>query len=240
MGFRNQVLILVGGLGTRLRSEVSDVPKPMAPILNKPFLEYKLSQLKAVGAKNIIFCAGYLHEIISDYFGDGSNWDLNIEYSIEHERLGTAGAIKNAENLIQDDFFAMNGDTYLKLDLAEMKRFHYDNNADFTMAVTDPRLEGQEGLVEITEEGIITGFKEKAAPTKENPVINGGVYFFKKPLLKEIPPGEKVSLEYDIFPKIIENHWKIVGFPYHGYFVDIGVPENYKTFIEDVKTQKIN
>ncbi|MHA1820034.1 MAG: nucleotidyltransferase family protein [Promethearchaeota archaeon] len=240
-----KVFILVGGLGTRLRSVVSDVPKPMAPIHGKPFLYYKMLQLKKRGIRNIVFCSGYLHQIIYDYFGDGSKFGINIEYSVENEPLGTAGAIKNAEPLINKPFVLMNGDTYLDLDFEWFISSYNKFNADYLMLLTTPHLIGQEGIVVVKEDNKIVKFLEKPPIEEINklktPYINAGVYLLNNSIVDLIPSHKKVSLEKEIFPKLVGDspEKKFYGLPYNGYFLDIGVPENYKQFMEDVKKLKL-
>ncbi|MHA1339521.1 MAG: nucleotidyltransferase family protein [Promethearchaeota archaeon] len=242
-----KALILVGGLGTRLKKIVKDVPKPMADILGKPFLYYKIIQMKNAGIRNIIFCSGYMHKIIEDYFKDGQKFDIKIEYSIEEELLGTAGAIKNAEHLLEKNkpFFVLNGDTYLNVDFQAMLEQYKEKNALHLMLLAFPRRLQQVGNVHINKKGEITSFIEK--PDKKTlksikaPYINGGVYLLSPEILDIIPKNQKCSLEKEIFPKIIGEGKRFYGFiyPKEEYFIDIGIPENYTKFIEGVKAKKI-
>lgn len=239
-----KVLILVGGLGTRLRSIVKELPKPMAPIGGRPFLYYKVKQLKRQGLEEIIFCSGYKHELIENYFGDGSDFGVHISYSIEENPLGTAGAIKNAKNLLNDDpFFVLNGDTYLDVNLKDIYNNMIKKNAEHCMLLAVHHRRGHEGVVLVDKNLKIVGFIEK--PDREqlikldSPYINGGIYLLSPEILKEIPEGVKVSLEKDIFPEIAGPDSQFYGVPYpeDGYFIDIGVPENYRRFINDVKNK---
>lgn len=241
-----KALILVGGLGTRLRSVIKDIPKPMAPIEGYPFLLYKIRQLKNQGLKNIVFCAGYLHEYIVDYFGDGSKFDVTIEYSIEETSLGTAGALKNAEDVIgKDPFFVLNGDTYLNVDFKQIYRTKKEKKATHCMLLAIHHRKGHEGVVIVNDNLKILGFVEK--PNKEtllkleSPYINGGIYLLEPSILDNIPLNKKVSLEREIFPKMAGENFNFYGVPYpsDGYFIDIGVPENYRQFKEDIKNKKL-
>ena len=246
-----KVFILVGGLGTRLRSVIKDVPKPMAPVEGKPFLYYRLMQLKRVGLHRIVFCSGYLSEIIEEYFGDGSKFDMEIEYSIEEQPLGTAGAIKNAEKYVDGPFFMMNGDTYMIFQPKPMLDFINQKNGKYCILLTTPHVEGQEGLISVDENHRIVSFVEKPEkPEKperyEKPeisapfsLINAGIYYLSPDILDYIPLNKKISIERDVFPEMLQRDEKIYGFEYHDYFIDIGIPENYNRFCNDVENHKI-
>lgn len=238
-----KAFILVGGLGTRLKSVISEVPKPMAPIEGKPFLYYKLMQMKQMGIKKIVFCSGYMHEIIEEYFGNGSKFGLNIEYSIEKEPLGTAGAIKNAESFIDGPFFMMNGDTYLNVDFKHLWKYYLDKKAYNLMLLTAPHLVGQEGIVVVDPNMKILEFLEKPGieiiKKLNSPYINGGVYLLQPDILNEIPAGVKCSIEKDVFPKTVGKNKMFFGCQYDGLFIDIGIPKNYEKFISLVKEEKI-
>src|SRR5919112_1675155 len=120
-----RALVLAGGLGTRLRSLLNDRPKPMAQVAGKPFLEYQIEMLRLHGFQDLVLCVGYLARHVQEYFGDGRGWGVHIDYAVETELLGTAGAIKNAQNFIdKDPFLVLNGDSYLEADLRELADFH--------------------------------------------------------------------------------------------------------------------
>jgi NDP-sugar pyrophosphorylase family protein len=235
-----KIFILVGGLGTRLKPIISDIPKPMAPIDGKPFLWYKLMQFKSVGFKNFVFCAGYLSDYISDYFGDGSNFGVKIDYSVEKEPLGTAGAIANAEKFIDGPFFIGNGDTYLDFEAKPMLNFINEKKGKYGMLLTKPHEKGQEGMVVVDADGLITDFVEK--PEKEVPgrQINAGVYLIHPDILELIPKSKKISMEKDVFPELITRNEPFYGFGYEGYFIDIGLPKNYHRFCQDIENKKIS
>ncbi len=220
-----QALILAGGLGTRLQEMLSDYPKPMALISGRPFLEYLILQLKRYNLTEIVLCIGYLAEKIKEYFQDGTKWGVKIEYSEEKEPLGTGGAIKLADNLIKNDnFLVLNGDSYLDIKFNELIEFHKLEEALATLALVEINKPDRYGLVEIDKDYHITSFIEKGAVSKSN-LINGGIYIFHKKIFNFIPEG-RVSLEKDIFPKLIGK--RFYGKPHRAYFIDIGVPEDYK------------
>ena len=240
---KSKVFILVGGLGTRLRSVVSDVPKPMAPIDGKPFLYYKLMQIKKMGMKNIVFCSGYMHDIIESYFKDGSEFGLHIEYSVEKELMGTGGAIKNAEKYIDGPFFMMNGDVYINVDLPYLWSYSSKKKAKHVM-VLKPLGSYIAGGIVVTDPLMrIIQFLEKPSvdviEKMPSPFINAGVYLLNPDILDMIPPNQNVSIEKQVFQKIADPTYPFYGMRYEDYFIDIGVPENYKQFIDDVKNKKI-
>ena len=147
-----QALILVGGLGTRLRPYTEQVPKPMVEIDGRPFLEFKIESLRKHGIKDFILLVGHLGEKVEEYFGDGKRLGINIKYSYEREQLlGTAGAIKNAEHLITGDFIVTNGDTFLDVDLDKLIESHQSHQSNFTMVVTEATHPKTQELVEIND-----------------------------------------------------------------------------------------
>ncbi|MCD6468888.1 MAG: nucleotidyltransferase family protein [Thermoplasmata archaeon] len=218
-------LILAGGLGTRLRKIVPDKPKPMALIANRPFLEYLILQLKQYRLTDIVLCVGYLGERVKEYFGDGSRWDVHVSYSQESAPLGTGGAIRLAEKLVQaENFLVMNGDSFLDIDLNRLIDYHLERKALATMALAEVEDPARYGAVEINEKGEIESFVEKGESSGSK-LINGGIYVLDRKVFDYIPEG-KVSLEREVFPKLIGR--KFYGVPVKGYFIDIGIPEDYE------------
>ncbi len=219
-----QILILAGGLGSRLQKVIGHYPKPMVLIRDKPFLEYLILQLKEYNLTKIILCIGYSREKIKEYFQDGGKWGVEIVYSEEEKPLGTGGAIKLAESFVSsDNFLVLNGDSYLGIDFNELIQFHKLREALATLALVQIGKPDRYGLVEIDKNFHVTSFTEKGAMSKSN-LINGGVYVFEKEILNLISEGS-VSLEKDIFPKLIGK--RFYGKPERAYFIDIGVPEDY-------------
>jgi len=225
-------IILSGGLGTRLKGVIENSPKPMAPVESKPFLEYLVLQLHAQGFQNLVFCIGYLGKQIRDYFDDGSRWGVHIHYSREPSLLGTGGAIKWAAGLIKEEnFLVMNGDSFFDIDLKELVRYHLEKDAMVTMALTEVENPERYGTVELDESGRIRSFKEKSKNSRSR-VINGGIYVLNRRIFDYIPEG-KVSLEEEVFPKLIGKG--IYGTSFKGFFIDIGVPEEYRKLRENSK-----
>lgn len=228
-----QVLILAGGLGTRLRSVVSDRPKPMADINGKPFLEYLISNLVNNGYKDFILAVGYKKENIIDHFKDGANFKCNIEYSIENEPLGTGGAIANAKKLIKDDILVLNGDTFFNIDFKSFEKFHNEKKSQYTLSLRRVEDVSRYGAVEFDTNGKVTGFSPKGEDSQSN-YINGGIYIIGKEIIDNLEENKIISLENDIIPYIV-NDGNMYGYKADDYFIDIGIPEDYKKFIEDRK-----
>lgn len=228
-----KVVILAGGYGTRLRSVVSEVPKPMAPIQGKPFLEYQIDYLKKLGFRNIILCISYLKEQIIDYFKDGSKFGLKIEYRIEEEPLGTGGAIKNVEDLVGELFFVVNGDTYPLFNILESVKFYHRKKPSGCLGVimVSVHKNGEDkGTVKLGEDGKIVTFNEKKIDNSGDWFVNAGVYFFDRSIFYQDVWERKCSLEKDIFPRLI-NKGLIFGMKTNGSFIDMGTLEVYKSLV---------
>lgn len=224
------IIILAGGLGTRLRSVVSDVPKVMAPVNNKPFLEYILEYINKFDFENVILAVGYKSEIIENYFEDKYK-KLHLIYSKETEPLGTGGAIKKAMSYSKEEnIFVINGDIIAKIDYNKFFENIKDNSLKNVIAIKEMTKFSRYGIVEIDEKGIVKKFKEKQYTEKG--YINVGAYILNKKNFTNIPE-EKFSIEKDYFEKIVDKK-TISTYKYDGIFLDIGIPEDYeksKTYI---------
>lgn len=229
-----QVLILAGGLGTRLRKIAKNIPKVMVNIKGKPFLEYLILQLKDYNLNDIILCTGYLKEKIESYFGNGNHLGVNIVYSEEPKPLGTGGAINFAEDFIlEDNFLVMNGDSFFNIDLEELISHHLNKKALATMALAELIETRRFGSIKIDKNGIIKSFKEKEQKANSN-LINGGIYVLNKEIFKYIPKNKLVSLEKEIFPKFVNSN-RFYGISFNNYFIDIGIPEDYRRLQKNPK-----
>lgn len=220
-----QAVILSGGFGTRLSHVVSDVPKPMAPIKEKPFLDYIIKTLKQQGFDNFIFLTGYKSEFIEDYFKDLEN----TTFIKEETALGTGGAILNAFDKLQDEFFVINGDTFFDIDYDILEQFGKDKPITLALRYTN-NIE-RYGFVEIDDNFAIKSFVEKSSLPKDkiDGYINGGIYYIHKSALKPYADkfnGEFISMETEMFPQLLANN-KLNGLPIGGCFIDIGIPEDY-------------
>lgn len=220
-----EAVILAGGFGTRLQPVVKNIPKPMAEINGRPFLAYLLDFLTTQNIETVILSVGYKNEVIQEYFGNNYK-DINIKYSIEGSPLGTGGAIKKSLSLIkQDNCFVMNGDTLFKADLSQLCTCHKTNLADLTMSLKPMKDFDRYGTVSLNDTNRITGFEEKQY--KQSGLINGGIYLIKSDLLKNCDLPEKFSFEKDFIEKYYTK-LKFYGVISNNYFIDIGIPEDYK------------
>jgi D-glycero-alpha-D-manno-heptose 1-phosphate guanylyltransferase len=220
----NTAIVLAGGLGTRLRSVINDLPKPMAPVNEKPFLEYILDWLNDQNFSHCILSVGFRNEFIQDYFKKKYK-NLSLEYSIENEPLGTGGGIQKACLLSKEnETLIVNGDTYFNIDCKNFYKKHQWANADISIALKPMKHIERYGTVEINAVNRILHFKEKQK-LKEG-LINGGIYFLKIKKLLDLKLPEKFSFEKSFLEtNAISN--QIFGFPFEKYFIDIGIPEDY-------------
>ncbi len=217
-----EAIILAGGLGTRLASRISGIPKPMAPVAGRPFLEILLRQLKSAGCGRVVLSVGHLHEVIERHFGTGFA-GMQVDYSIEHTPLGTGGALRAALALGREDaMLALNGDTFLQADYAALLRFHAAAGTAMSMAVTQQPDIARYGGVVIEKERV-TGFEEKG---RSGPGwINAGAYALNRNLPWPQGLGERFSFEKDFLaPEIAQL--APAAYKVDGFFLDIGVPED--------------
>lgn len=224
-----EAIILAGGLGTRLQSVVSDVPKCMAPVNGIPFLDFIIVYLKNEGISRFIFSLGYKSEIITEYL-DTHFADLEKVYVIEDEPLGTGGAIKKACAAVEEqDAVIVNGDTIFNISLPDLLQAHYNQDADCTIALNHLINFDRYGTAEFNSFGIITAFNEKKFCSKG--YINGGIYILNVPrfLQKNLP--DKFSFEKDYLEKYVADG-VFMSAVFYSYFIDIGVPDDYKAFQE--------
>lgn len=220
-----QSIILAGGLGTRLRSVVYDLPKCMAPVNGRPFLAYVVDHLKKEGIDKFIFSLGYKHETIVE-FVTNEYGKSGINFSIEEEPLGTGGAIKLAcKKSGEKNVFVVNGDTLFKVKSKQLNSTHDKNSADCTLSLKPMQNFDRYGVVELNKDNSIKDFKEKQH--YENGLINGGIYALNVPhFLKEELP-DKFSFEKDYLEKLV-NQRKFFAVIQDEYFIDIGIPEDYR------------
>ena len=218
-----EAIVLAGGLGTRLRSVVADLPKAMAPVNGRPFLAYLLDPLNAAGFDAVILAVGYMGETIRGHFGDRYR-SLPLRYSMESEPLGTGGAIKLAlAQVSTPTVFVANGDTYLELDYAAMLASHRRAGTPLTIAVQTVPDAGRYGTLDI-EAGHVRGFLEKGRWGPGS--INAGVYLLSGDLLDRYPVPPAFSFESDLLMPHVQDI-EPLAFQTQGAFIDIGVPEDY-------------
>jgi NDP-sugar pyrophosphorylase family protein len=220
-----KAVLLVGGLGTRLRSAVPSGPKVLASVGKRSFLELVIGQLRSQGIHRLVMCTGYLADQIEKEFGNGEAWEVAIEYSKEEQPLGTAGAVKLAARYLKDssEFLVMNGDSFLEMDFYSFLAFHRSHDATATIAVFKVENTNRYGTVNVDTDGRVRGFAEKTGRDVPG-LVNGGVYIFKQVVLQCIPE-QPSSLEKDIFPRLLEQG--VYAQEQRGLFIDIGTPGDY-------------
>ena len=219
-----ELIILAGGLGTRLRSVVSDLPKCMAPVNGKPFLSYVIDFFQEQGVTNFIFSIGYKHEAIETYLNNQYS-TTNIQYSIEEEPLGTGGAIKRACSFVSaKNVLITNGDTLFKASVTALQNFHSAKNADCTLALKPMKNFNRYGVIDLNEDASVKNFSEKKY--YEQGFINGGLYMLNVQNFLEESLPDKFSFETDYLEKFYTKR-KMYGLVQDGYFIDIGIPEDY-------------
>lgn len=230
-----EAIVLAGGLGTRLRSEIGEFPKPLAPINGEPFLTHVFKYLQKNGINKVVLSVGYKWELIEGKYGN--QWeDISIKYAVENERLGTGGAIKLAmKDVESNDFYVLNGDTLFDVNLLTLENFHFKTNAQCSLALKELKNVDRYGCVEVQGDKI-SAFREKEF--RAETIINGGVYCLNKSISDEFPNEAIFSFESDYLENDTQTKL-IYGKVFNEYFIDIGIPEDYKAFetkvIESVK-----
>jgi D-glycero-alpha-D-manno-heptose 1-phosphate guanylyltransferase len=220
---KREAVILAGGFGTRLKSVLGEVPKPMAPVNNIPFLTYILEQLHKYEFEKVVLATGYKHEALESCFGS-SYKGIELLYSVEKEPLGTGGAIFKAAGSIESGyFFVVNGDTFFEVDFDSMEERFLRKSSGLMIALKPMKNFDRYGAV-VTDSDSIISFNEKKYC--EEGLINGGVYLINRDWLSERAPGEIFSFEKDILERYVSTE-NMGYFISDGYFVDIGVPEDY-------------
>jgi NDP-sugar pyrophosphorylase family protein len=228
MPSRTDVVVLCGGSGTRLRSAIADAPKGMVDIAGRPFLELLLRQLRRYGFDRAILAVGYRKDIIQSHFGDRA-FGLRLSYSPELYPLGTAGALRNAADLLEsENALIMNGDSYTDVDLGEFVVKHNEVKADVSVVVVAADERGDGGSVMLDEIGNLTKFAEKEGLIRAA-YINAGIYMMSHKMIAAIPPGVEVSLEREVLPRWLRERKYVRGFVCQGGCIDIGTPERYQS-----------
>ena len=225
-----ETIILAGGAGTRLRSVVSDVPKPMAPVGGKPFLEWLLDYWTRQKVSRFILAIGYQYEKIENHFGK-SYKGIPIAYAVEKKPLGTGGGLLLAMEQLKsaNDCLVLNGDTLFEVALSDFQALHTKARAEVSIALREVSSAGRYGTVVRKPSNQIVSFQEKGKSAGVS-LINGGVYLVKPGLTNELnfPSDQAISFETEILPVILGKNKALYGFDFHGKFVDIGIPEDYE------------
>lgn len=223
-----KAVILAGGEGTRLRPLTYLTPKPMVPVLNRPFLEHIITYLRNYRVNDVTLALSYRPEVIRNYFGDGSNLGIQLHYTVEDNPLGTAGAVKNAERYLDRTFVVLNGDVFTELDIADMLAFHRSKGAKATIALTWVDNPCAFGIVETDSDGRVKRFVEKPSPSQVTTNwINAGIYLLEPEVLKHVPTNAHYTFEKGLFPLLLELGEPVYSYPFRGYWLDMGTPEKY-------------
>lgn len=228
----NRVLVLAGGLGTRLRSVVSDRPKVLAPVHDRTFLDCLVEQLYAQGLRRVVLLLGYRHEQVEVHVQTvlvSRFPDMEFAVSVEEVPLGTAGALGLARAFCDDTFLLLNGDTYVEFDARALMDAHIRTGALMTLAVRRVKDGGRYGSLNVDEEGRISAFFEKA-PSHAPGLINAGVYLMEPRVLADIPAGMAFSLEHDVMPMLLAREERLQALEVRGHFFDIGTPSSHAAF----------
>jgi mannose-1-phosphate guanylyltransferase len=221
-----QALILAGGEGTRLRPLTSTVPKPVVPLVDRPFIAFMIDWLRGHGVDDIVMSCGHLASGVRNVLGDGEAFGVRLRYVEEPRPLGTGGALKFAEQLLDDRFLMLNGDVLTDLDVTRQIEQHERTGATATLALTPVDDPTAYGLVRIADDCAVTEFVEKPSPDQiDTRNISAGVYVLERAVLDMLQPGEPASIERDIFPRLVGDG--LYGCVSRGYWLDIGTPERY-------------
>ena len=221
----NKVILMVGGLGTRLRPLTENTPKPMLPVGGKPILQTIVEKFASYGFVNIVMCIGYKSHIIQDFFEDGSRFGVNIEYILENERMGTAGALSllSPSQIQNEPFFVMNGDLLTNVNFEHFLNFHNQNNAKATMGVREYDFQVPYGVVNL-EDGKIKSIIEKPVHSF---FVSAGIYMLSAECIKLIPKDEYYDMP-TLFDKLIQMNENTISFPIREYWLDIGRMDEYE------------
>lgn len=227
-----QLIILAGGLGTRLRPFTEVVPKAMVSIRGKPFLYYLINHLSKQGLRDIILCIGYLGEQIRDYFGDGSKFGVRLKYSVENKKLlGTAGALQNAKSFLADRFYVINGDTYLPIDYFSVEKRFIESNKKAVMVVCDhSEITTAHGNVKLNADLIVTKYTKSVLDPLLK-YVDAGALILKRETLDHLDDGCIDSLESAVYQPLILKR-ELTAYITNHRFYDIGTPEQLKAFEE--------
>ena len=229
-----QAAILAGGLGTRLRTLTLRVPKPMVPVIGRPFLEYEIELLKRNGIDDFVLCVGYLGKKVESYFGNGSKWAVRIRYSYDGPKLmGPAGALKRAEPLLEESFFVTYGDAYLQLDYGNVMRTLLDSGRLGLM--TAYRNRNRYGKSDLVIKGEYVVGYDKGEHTSGMEWVNFGVTALRKRALALVPPGKEYS-EEEFYRQLI-SRGELLAFPVKERFYEIGSLQSLREFERFIRSQ---
>jgi mannose-1-phosphate guanylyltransferase len=221
-----QALILAGGEGTRLRPLTSSVPKPVVPLVGRPFIGFMLDWLGSHGVDEIVMSCGHMASGVRSVLRDGAGFGVRLRYVEEPRPMGTGGAVKFAEALLDERFLMLNGDVLTDLDLMALMAAHERTGAQATLALVGVEDPSAYGLVRTTAEGVVTGFVEKPDPAEvDTNCVSAGAYVLERDVLGLLAPDRPASIERDLFPRLVGSG--LYGWTADAYWLDIGTPERY-------------
>jgi NDP-sugar pyrophosphorylase family protein len=230
-----RAVILAGGEGTRLRPLTLSTPKPVVPVVDRPFLRHQLELLARAGVREVVFSVAYRPERVEAVFGDGSALGMSIRYAVEQTPLGTGGAVRHALPLLDERTLVMNGDVLSDVDLTTLVSRHEAERAAATILLTPVANPAAYGLVETDARGRVLRFIEKPKPDEiTTDTINAGIYLLETRVLDLIPPGVNHSIERGFFPALLARGDLVLGPVHRGYWIDIGTPEKYLQVHRDI------
>jgi mannose-1-phosphate guanylyltransferase len=227
-----QALILAGGEGTRLRPLTAKVPKPVVPLVNRPFISYMLDWLEGHGFDDIVMSCGFLAEGVRKVLGSGDRGGIAIRYVEESEPLGTAGPVKLAEPMLDERFAVLNGDILTDIDLSSVLRFHESRGARVTLTLTPVEDPSSYGVILTDDDGEVRAFIEKPQGEAPSNLINAGIYVLEREVVAAIPDGRSVSFEREVFPSLVDAG--LYGVERGGYWLDIGTRDRYLQATRDI------
>lgn len=228
-----QALILAGGEGTRLRPLTSTVPKPVVPLVDRPFIAFMLEWLRGHGVDDVVISCGFMASGVHNVLGDGSAYGVRLRYVEEPEPLGTGGAVKFAESLLDERFLVLNGDVLTDIDLTAQMAQHEATGARATLALVPVEDPSAYGLVRMEPDNSVREFVEKPSPDQiDTNLVNAGAYVLHRDVLAGVPTGQHVSIEREVFPTLVGAG--LYGYRAQGYWLDIGTPERYLQATHDI------
>lgn len=236
-----QAVILAGGEGRRLRPLTARLPKPMIPLLNRPFLQHTLEYLKSHGVTEVFLALGYLPDAIRAFFGDGAGLGVRLRYSVEESPLGTAGAVKLLEPRLSGACIVLNGDTVTDMDLTRLQRLHQERGAAATLFLVPVADPSRFGVVETGADGRVLRFTEKPRPGEARAnTINGGCYILEPEVFAHVPPGTYHMFEDGVFPQLLQMGAPVFSYTPSAYWEDVGTPRSYLQVHRDILLGRVH
>jgi mannose-1-phosphate guanylyltransferase / phosphomannomutase len=236
-----KAVVMAGGEGTRLRPMTASQPKPMLPVVNRPIMEHVLRLLRLHGFDETVVTVQFLASMVRNYFGDGEDFGMRLQYATEEMPLGTAGSVKNAEDELRNEpFLVISGDALTDIDLSELVRFHKDHGALVTVGLSRVPDPLEFGIVITEEDGRIQRFLEKPTWGQVfSDTVNTGIYVMQPEVLAEVSAGEVADWSHDVFPRLLERGTPLYGWVADGYWEDVGTHESYLKAQADVLSGEV-